>query len=138
MDYKEKLKKRLYIAIIYTALGVMMIVGANITQTDNHFISSFGLGLVICGIIRIRNYIIITKNEETIQKQRIAENDERNIAIMHRARSITFFVYTMISCAAVIVLSLFNQQEAAQLIGGSLCLLLIIYWISYWVIRKKS
>ena len=94
MDYKEKLKKRLYIAIIYTALGVMMIVGANITQTDNHFISSFGLGLVICGIIRIRNYIIITKNEETIQKQRIAENDERNIAIMHRARSITFFVYT--------------------------------------------
>ena len=115
-----------------------MIVGANITQTDNHFISSFGLGLVICGIIRIRNYIIITKNEETIQKQRIAENDERNIAIMHRARSITFFVYTMISCAAVIVLSLFNQQKAAQLIGGSLCLLLIIYWISYWVIRKKS
>lgn len=61
MDYKEKLKKRLYIAIIYTALGIMMIAGAITTKTTNDFISSFGFVLVVMGIVRIRNYFIITK-----------------------------------------------------------------------------
>lgn len=40
MDYKKKLKQRLYIAIIYIALGVMMIAGTFAIRTDNEFISA--------------------------------------------------------------------------------------------------
>lgn len=138
MDFKKKLKTRLHIAVIYTALGIMITAGAIITKTDNVFLSSFGFPLAMIGIIRIRNYFMITKSEETIKKQEIAETDERNLAIMHKARSIAFITYIMISCAALIILLLFDMQYEARLISYSICLLLIIYWIAYFIVRKKS
>ena len=55
MDYKKKLKSRLNIAIIYIALGIIMIVGVFPTKTDNDFISPFGFALIIMGIVRIGN-----------------------------------------------------------------------------------
>lgn len=138
MDYKEKLKSRLYIAIIYIALGIMMIVGAFATKTDNGFISSFGFAMVIMGIVRVRNYFIITRNEETIRKQQIAETDERNLSILNKAKSAAFSVYVLLSGTAVIILSLFNMHTAATWIAYSVLLLVIIYWVCYWVYQKKS
>ena len=69
MDYKEKIKSRLYIGVIYIAVGIMMIVGTGVVKTDNDFISSLGLLLVVFGIVRIRNYFIITKDEKTLKKR---------------------------------------------------------------------
>jgi len=138
MDYKKKLKQRLYIAIIYIALGVMMITGIFAIKTDNDFISSFGFAMIIMGIVRVRNYFLITKNEETIRKQEILETDERNIAIQNKAKSVTFSIYTLLLATAVIILSLFNMHEIAKWIAYAVLLLVVIYWISYWIIRKKS
>ena len=138
MDYKQKLKSRLYIAIIYIALGIMMIVGTFAIETDNSFISSFGFALVIMGIVRIRNYYMITKNEENIRKQQIVETDERNISIIHKAKSATFSIYITLMGTAVIILSLFNMHDIAKYIAYSVCSLVVIYWIAYWVYQKKS
>ena len=138
MEYKKKLKQRLYIAIIYIALGVMMITGTFVIKTDNDFISSFGFAMIIMGIVRVRNYFLITKNEETIRKQEILETDERNIAIQNKAKSVTFSIYTLLLATAVIILSLFNMHEIAKWIAYAVFLLVVIYWISYWIIRKKS
>ena len=137
MDYKKKLQSRLNIAIIYIALGIMMIVGVLPTKTDNDFISSFGFALIIMGIVRIRNYFMITKDDETIRKQRIAETDERNLSILNKAKSAAFSIYVLISGTAVIILSLFNMHEEAKWIAYSVLLLVAIYWICYWIYQKR-
>ena len=69
-------------------LGLVMIAAFNIIETENNFLSSFGFALVVIGIVHIRNYIMITKNEETIKKRQIAETDERNIAIANKAKKL--------------------------------------------------
>ena len=138
MNFRKKLKTRLWVAIIYVALGIIMTVGGTVTKTDNSFISSFGLILAVMGVVRMRNYLIITKNEERIKKQEIMETDERNVSIVNKARSITFTAYVLLSGIAVIVLSLLNMREIAVWISYSIFLLIIIYWISYFIIRKKS
>ena len=115
-----------------------MTVGGTVTKTDNSFISSFGLILAVMGVVRMRNYLIITKNEERIKKQEIMETDERNVSIVNKARSITFTAYVLLLGVAVIVLSLLNMREIAVWISYSIFLLIIIYWISYFIIRKKS
>ena len=115
-----------------------MITGIFAIKTDNDFISSFGFAMIIMGIVRIRNYFLITKNEETIRKQEILETDERNIAIQNKAKSVTFSIYTLLLATAVIILSLFNMHEIAKWIAYAVLLLVVIYWISYWIIRKKS
>lgn len=138
MDYKKKLKLRLYIAIIYIALGVTMIVGTFAVKTENEFISAFGFAMAIMGIVRRRNYFIITKNEETIRKQEIIETDERNLSIQNKAKSAAFYIYTLSSCTAVIILSFLNMHEAAKWVSCSVLLLVAIYWICYLVYQKKS
>lgn len=138
MDFKKKLKTRLYIAVTYTAIGIFMIILQFGIKEKSDFLSSFGFAMAIMGLIRIRNYFIITKSEESIRKREIAETDERNISIMLKAKNAAFSVYMILSGIAVIVLSCLNQNEKAIWIAYSVLLLVFFYWISYMYFRKKS
>lgn len=138
MDFKKKLIMRLRVATVYIILGIVMIFVGIIIKAEEPFISSFGFALTIIGIARVRNYLIITKSEESIKKQKIRESDERNVAIANKAKSVTFSIYVMLLCVATIILSLLNMQEIARWLGFSVCALITIYWITYFIIRKKS
>ncbi len=138
MEFTKKLKTRLYVTIIYIALGIIMIASTFVTKTNNSFISSFGLALTVLGIVRIKKHFLITKNEETIRKQQITETDERNVSIMHKARSSAFSLYTLISGIIVIILSFFNIHNVAKYIAYSVLLLVSLYWICYIIYQKKS
>ena len=137
MDFRKKLKLRLITAIIYAVVGVLIIIGVVIAKPDNAFISSFGVALAVMGIARLRNYFLITRNEETLRKQEITETDERNLSIVNKARSAAFYIYFMLSGVTVIVLSFLGLHEAAKWIACSVMLLAVIYWICYLVYRKK-
>ncbi len=137
MDFKKKLKIRLFIAIGYIFIGLLMIILFNIIKTENSFLSSFGFALIVIGIVHIRNYTIITKNEETIRKREIAEMDERNIAIANKAKSVSFIIYVILACVCVVILELFNKTQLATVLSSTVCVLILIYWISYWIINKK-
>lgn len=138
MEFKRKLKIRLYVAISYIILGVAMIAASLILKISNNFISSFGFALFIIGIVRTRSYRLITKNEETIRKQMIAETDERNVAIAHKAKSLSFMIYLFLVSVTVIVLELLNKIELAIILAGTVGFLVLLYWICYFVIRKRS
>ena len=138
MDFKKKLKTRLYFGISYIILGLALIVVSLVTQSAHEYLSPFGTALLVIGIVRVRNHIIITKNDETIKKQQIRETDERNIAISNKAKSISFSIYILATCVAIIVLQILRISELATILGGSVCALLVIYWVSYFIIHKKS
>lgn len=138
MDFKKKLKIRLFVAISYVILGIAMIVVFNVIKTDNSFFSSLGFALTVIGIARIRNYFLITKDEETITKRQIAENDERNISIANKAKSVAFLAYILVVCTSITILYVLNKTQLAFILSGTVCFLLLVYWISYWIISKKS
>lgn len=138
MDFKKKLKIRLFIAIGYLIIGPAMIVVFHIIKTENDFLSSFGFALTVIGIAQIRKYFIITKNEETIAKRQIAETDERNISIANKAKSISFMIYVLLASVSVIILEICNKTQLAIILSGTVCVLVLSYWISYWIIHKRS
>ena len=138
MDFRKKLKIRLFLAIGYIVIGLAMLVVFNIIKAENEFLSSFGFALIVIGIVRIRNYIRITKNEETIIKRQIAETDERNISIANRAKSVAFIVYVIFASVSVIILQLLNKTPLAVILSGTVSVLVLIYWVSYWIISRKS
>lgn len=137
MNFKSKLKMRKATAIIFCVLGAVLIAAAVITKTENPFISSYGLALAVVGIARLKQYYRITRSEESVRKREIAENDERNILIAQKAKSMAFFLFIVITGIAVIVLSLLKMQETAALISYPVCLLVVLYWISYVIYQKK-
>lgn len=138
MDFKKKLKVRLFTAISYIIFGIALIITFNLIKTNNNFLSSFGFALIIIGVVHIRNYIMITKNEETIKKRQIAETDERNIAISSKAKSFSFIIYVILTSISIIILELFNKTQLAMILSATVCVLITIYWISYWIISKRS
>ena len=138
MEFRKKLKTRLYFAVAYIIIGIALIVFSFITENYSEFLSPMGAALLVIGIARLRNHFLITKNDETIKKQQIAETDERNIAISNRAKSFSFNLYIILACISVIVLQFMDEREISNIIGLTVCALLIIYWVSYFIIRKKS
>ncbi len=138
MDFRKKLKIRLAVAISYIALGVLIILAAIFTKAENTFYSSLGFCLFVIGIVRVRNHRLITKSEETLRVREISEQDERNVFIAEKARSWAFAFYIIISGLVVIALNCFGKVDLASIIGGTVCGLILIYWICYWFIYKKS
>ncbi len=138
MDFRKKLKTRRNIAVGYIILGIAMIIIFNIIKTENNFLSSFGFALAVIGIAQIRKYILITKSEETIERQQIAESDERNISIASKAKSASFIIYVVLASVMVIILEIINKTQLAIIISGTVGILVLLYWISYFVISKKS
>ena len=134
----KKLKIRLWVAIAYMLIGVGMIAVFNLTENGNEYLSTLGLILVVMGIARWRNYRRITKSKESVKQQQIRETDERNLSIMNRAKSCAFNILVILLAVAIIVLNFMEYTAYMQLLSGVLCALLVIYWVSYFIIRGRS
>ena len=108
MKFKNKLKMRLGIAIVYVIIGVLLVVLTSIGIIKNEVMLAFGTAFGACGLVMIV-----------------------------KARSLTFSVYAVIAGIAIIVLYTVNMEYAAQVIAYNLCGVLVIYWICYFIIRNK-
>lgn len=135
MDYKKRLKIRLYLSITWIVLGIFMIGMSYFAKYD--MLSSFGLVFVVMGIARVRRHYRITKDEETLRKYEIAETDERNIKIWTQARSLALSIYIIIACSAVIILHALDMKRDADIVAINIFSFIAIYWVSYFIIRKK-
>lgn len=137
MDYKKKLKQRLYIAISYIVLGLILILTDILNHFNNYFIFSFGVALLVMGVIRLIRHRNITKDDKSIRKQELAENDERLLMISERAKSWAFSFSLTAAGIIVIVLSLLGYHDLAQPFAWFVCLMTVLYWICWNIIRKK-
>lgn len=138
MDYKKKLTIRLTVAIVYAVAGLAMMVVFNLIGTPNEYLSTLGFALLLIGVAKIRRHVLITKNEDTIRRQEIAETDERNVSIANKAKSVAFIIYVILAGVAVVVLQLLQIAEIANVLAMSISALVVFYWISYFIISRRS
>ena len=137
MDFKKKIRIRLYTAVIFLIIGATMLALSFTLENANEFLSPFGLALFVIGLARTKEYFRITKNENSLKSREIAETDERNIAISNKAKVWSFTLYMVLAGITVIVLEFLKMTDIAAIIGATVCVLILIYWISYFIIRKK-
>lgn len=137
MDFNKKMKIRKNIAFVYILIGVGMII-LNVTGIlTNDIMSSFGLMLFVIGIARMVQYKRITADSESLNARRIAENDERNVMLWTKARSLATSVYLLLLAVMVIVLYIINMQTEAQIVSYCMLAFVVIYWICYFIVSKK-
>ena len=137
MDFKKKMKQRLYLAVSYIAFGAALALAALITKSENQFLSAFGIALAVMGVLRIFQYRKITKSTDALRKRELAETDERNRMIAERAKSWTFSFSLMAAGIAVIVLSVLGKHNLAQPISWVMCGIVLLYWIFYHIANRK-
>ena len=137
MEFKKKLQARLYIAVSYIVIGLVLIAADTLSHFENQFFFSFGMALMVMGILRLIRHRKITKDEATIHRQEVAETDERTLMMAEKARSWAFSYSILIAGIAVIVLSLLGKHDAAQPFAWYVCGQIGLYWICWLILRKK-
>ena len=137
MEFKKKMNQRLLIAISYIVIGTVLALMALITKSDNHFLPGFGATLAVMGVLRVFQYRTITKSTDTLRKRELSETDERNRMIAEKARSWAFSFSLMAAGLTVIVLSFLNLQALAQPLSWFVCGMVLLYWIFYYIAKRK-
>lgn len=137
MDFKKKLKQRFYIALFYITLGLILVIAAYLGEFENYFVSSFGIALLVMGVIRTIRHCNITRDAQSIRQQELAETDERNLMISERAKSWAFSFSILLAGLSVIVLSLLGYHDLAQPFAWFVCLMTLLYWICYHIVKRK-
>ena len=137
MEFKKKLKKRLYIAVSYIVLGLVLILADVLNHFENTFIFSFGVTLTVMGIARLIRHRKITKDDASIHRQEVAETDERILMMNERARSWAFSFSVMAAGFVVIVLSFLGYQELALPFAWYVCGQIVLYFVFLYIIAKK-
>ena len=137
MEFQKKLKTRFYVAVSYIVLGLLLILTDAVSNSGNYYFCSFGLTLVIMGILRIFQYRRITRDDKTVRKQELKETDERTCMISERARSWAFSFSLLVCGIVVIVLSLMGYHDRAQPFAWYICGMVVLYWIFWFILGKK-
>lgn len=137
MKFVQKIKVRLIMGIVYIIIGAALTILNIFIQSKNDVLSVFGTIMLAMGVVyTIRNIRLMT-NDEEMKNRKIYENDERNVMLYKNARSIAFYIYIIAAGIAVMVLYLCNLPYEAQIVAYSVCVLCVIYWITYFILRRK-
>lgn len=137
MDFKRKLKQRLYVNLGWAVFGALLILYWCIHRPENTYPLSLGIAFVIMGFIRTVQYRKNTRDDKTIRQMELAEKDERNRMMSERAKSWAFSFTLFVAGDLTIILSLLGNHELAQLFAWFLCGMTVVYWICWNILRKK-
>lgn len=128
--------KRLIASVIEIVIGFVLSTLSFSGMIDEYW-GGMGTALVITGGIFLFRQILYKTNSEYQQSVDVEVNDERNKFISMKAWSWAGYFFVVIAAVASIVLKIISLDEYVRFTSGSICIIMILYWISYMVIRKK-
>ena len=124
------------ISIVYILIGAVLIGLAFAGKVDS-FWNGMGSGLLVIGGIQWVRFYRFNKNEAYREKLETEANDERNKFISNKAWAWAGYLFVMIMAVASIVLRIFEQNLLSIVASGTVCLVLILYWMSYLILKRK-
>ena len=128
-------KKNIYPIALFTA-GLALI-GLGCAEIVDEFWSGMGSALAVIGIIRLLRFYRLKKNDTYREKMETAVTDERNQFIRMKAWSWAGYLFIIVSAIATILFRVLDQELLSQFCSYAVCLMLVLYWISYFVLNKK-
>ena len=123
-------------AIVWLVLGLPLI-GLSIAGLVDSFWSGMGSALVVIGACRLLRAHRLNKSEEYREKMETFETDERFHFLRAKAWSWAGYLFVIIAGVAVIAFKALGMDAASQAASYALCLLLVLYWGAYFVLKKK-
>ena len=135
--------KRRYISlgVIYIILGIALFIASQIVDLGNSVMAQIlpGMGgaLFGVGVVRLVMGIRLEKDKEYREKYEIEVNDERNRYLRMKAWSWAGYCFVLIGSVATIIFAAADKKELMMLTSGSVCLVLVLYWISSLIVRNK-
>lgn len=128
--------KKIILSYCWIAIGVVLWILGLFEKVDEYW-ASMGFALLAVGSLQLLKWHRINKNPAYKECMEIQAGDERNIFIHGKAWSWAGSLFVILVSLAVIVLRAFGEEFWSLAAAYAVCLMLILYWGSYWVLQKK-
>lgn len=137
MNYEKKIKTRLAIFIIYVLLGFMFVGISVFAKNTSSPIFSIGIAFIAVGVIKAVKTLRLLKNKEMMSDRQRMEQDERNIFLYEKARSLTFAVMICLLAVGMAVAYISGREDLGFIMALFICAECIIYIICYYIVKRK-
>ena len=128
--------KRLVANITEIIIGIVLTVFGYAGIIDEYW-SGMGTALVIVGVLMLVRQIRYRIDETYKENVDVEVNDERNQYIRIKAWSWAGYFFVMAGAFGSIVFKILHMDELSVFAGSSVCLIMVLYWISYLILKKK-
>ena len=128
--------KRLIANIVEIAIGVILSVLGYMGIIDEYW-TGMGTALIVVGIIFMIRQIRYQTNAEYKDTVDVEVNDERNRYLRLKAWAWAGYMLVLICAFASIIFKLIGNDQLSVMSGGFVCLMIVLYWGSYLILRKK-
>ena len=131
-----KKDRRIIACIIYTVIGITLLV-LGILEIVDSFWSGMGGALIAVGLVRMIHILRYHHDEAYQENMEIEMKDERNHFIRNKAWAWAGYSFVLIAAISTIVLKLLGQDLLSMAAGCAVCVLVLLYWGSYWLLKRK-
>ena len=129
-------KEKLIASLIEIVVGGVLLTCSLFGVVDE-FWSGMVTSLFIIGVIFLIKNIKYKINEEYREKLDIQVNDERNKYISLKAWAWAGYIFVLLGGIGTVVFKLIGKEDLMMMSSASVCLIMILYWISHTVLKKK-
>ena len=127
---------RIYLSFFWVVLGGILVGLAFAGKVDSYW-NGMGSALLVVGALQILRFYRLRKNTAYREKFETAVSDERYAFLRSKAWAWTGYLFILIACVTSIVLRIVDQDLLSQAISYAVCLMLILYWVCYLILKKK-
>lgn len=131
-----RINKRLAASIVEILLGIGLVICQVACSLDEYW-SGMGTALIVVGVIQLARGFRYKTNENYRDNVDTQANDERNRFISMKAWSWAGFWFVMIAAVGSVILKVIGLDEYVMFASGSVCLMMVLYWLSWLYLRKK-
>ena len=131
-----RIGRRFWANIVYVILGIILS-GLSLVGTLDSFWGGMGSALIAIGIIRMVHTLRYAKDEAYREEKTIEATDERHQFLRKKAWAWAGYLFVLVTAVATIVFKLLDQELLSIAAGSAVCILVLLYWGCYLVLRKK-
>lgn len=130
------MSKRIYMSVFWVVLGGVL-VALDLAQRVEEFWGSMGFALIVVGLLQIVRFVRYQRNADYREKVDVENKDERNRFLANKAWAWAGYWFVLIAAVGTIVFKLMGKDELMMLSSGGVCLMLLLYWGCYMVLKRK-
>lgn len=136
MKPNRRIVTRWVLAVVYGVIGLTLAVCGLLQVVDDYW-CGMGTALVFISVLQIIRLVRYKTNPQYKEASDTAVNDERNRFLSMKAWSWAGYLFIIIAAVATIAFKLLGNDTMMFAASGSVCLVLVLYWGSYFIVRKK-
>ena len=128
--------KPISLSIFWVVLGAVLVI-CHLAKLIEDYWFSMGIAFIVVGILQIIRHVRYKTDSEYRETRDVATHDERNKFIANKAWAWAGYFYVLLAAVGSIVCKVLGREDLMMFCSCSVCLIMVLYWLSWLWLRRK-